>query len=537
MDDRPEYEDYMDAFDVAQVDATFAGDVTSAINACVECIDRHVGSEKPALIWIDLDGVRHEIGFAELQEKAARFAHLLTAHGIGRGDRVAAMLPRTPDLLAVLYGTLRAGAVYQPLFTAFGPKAIEQRVAGSGAKMIVTDAANRPKLDDVADCPPIATIGEPRPGDIDYAAEMAAQPTDFEPVMLTGKDLFLMLFTSGTTGAPKGVGVPLEALRAFWVYMTLGLNVRPDDRFWNIADPGWAYGLYYSAIGPLLLGNTTVFQQAGFDVDETCKIIRDLDINNFAAAPTVYRLMIAAGDRVSETLKGRLRVASSAGEPLNAEVIRWFDEKLGCPIADQYGQTEMAMVMMNHHGLKHPVRPGSAGVPMPGFELAVVNEEGIEVPNGTPGILAIDREFSPLFFFPGYWGREGKDWVGRWYLTGDTVEAHEDGDFSFVGRSDDLITSAGYRIGPFDVESALIEHPAVLESAVVGKPDAERGHIVKAFVVLAADASASEKLVDELKTHVRTRLGAHAYPREIEFREELPKTPSGKVQRFLLRET
>lgn len=247
-------------------------------------------------------------------------------------------------------------------------------------------------------------------------------------------------------------------------------------------------------------------------------------------------MMIAAGDAVPDAIRGQLRVASSAGEPLNPEVMRWFDEKLECPLHDHYGQTEVAMVLMNHNGLRHAVRPGSAGLPMPGYSLAVVDEEGNAVPDGEQGILAVDRMKSSLFYYEGYVGREGEDWVGDYYLTGDSVERNADGSFSFVGRSDDLISSAGYRIGPFDVESSLIEHEAVLESAVVGKPDPERGHIVKAFVVLKEDYEPTEALSEALRLHVRNRLGAHTYPREIAFLDALPKTPSGKIQRFLLRE-
>lgn len=536
MQDLPAYNTVCDGFDLAQIDAGFDGSFADGLNACVECCDRHVGADRPALNWIGSDGATRSVSYDELQVQSARFANLLMAQGVQPGDRVACLLPRIPELLIVMLGTLRAGAVYQPLFTAFGPKSIEQRVAGSGARLIVTDSANRPKLHDVQACPAVMTIGDPRPGDLDFHKSLAAQSSSFAPVLLRGDDLFLMLFTSGTTGAPKGVGVPLKALRAFQVYMTLGLDLRPEDRFWNIADPGWAYGLYYSAIGPLLMGNTATFQEAPFSVDATCQIIREHGITNFAAAPTVYRMMIAAGDHVPAALKGQLRVASSAGEPLNAELIRWFDEQLECPLHDQYGQTEVGMVMMNHHGVRHPVRPGSAGLPMPGYRLAVVDADGKPSAAGGTGILAVDRQRSPLFFFPGYFGREGEDWVGDFYLTGDTVEHHDAGDFSFVGRSDDVITSAGYRIGPFDVESSLIEHPAVLESAVVGKPDAERGHIVKAFVVLGNGYEATDELSEELRLQVRERLGAHAYPREIAFVDALPKTPSGKIQRFLLRE-
>ena len=533
---RPEYRAFYDSFSPAILEAELAGSLSGGLNACVECCDRHASGDRAALYWEGADGSSGMLSFAELQRQSARFANVLAANGVGPGDRVAGLLPRGPELLAVIMGTFRAGAVYQPMFTAFGPKAIAQRLAGSRAKLLVTDAANRPKLDDVPDRPALIVLGGGSAGDIDYASAMGAAADTFEPVMLKGEDLFMQLFTSGTTGEPKGVPVPLHALLSFAAYMKYGIDLQPDDRFWNIADPGWAYGLYYAAIGPLLLGCATTFVDGPFSVETICDVIRRRGITNLAGAPTAYRLMIAAGDVVPNAIRGQLRVAASAGEPLNPEVMRWFDERLDCPLHDQYGQTEVAMVLMNHHGLSHPVRPGSAGMPMPGYVLEVLDDDGRVLGPGQPGILAVDRKRSSLFYFPGYSGREGQDWAGDYYLTGDSVERNDDGSFSFVGRSDDLITSAGYRIGPFDVESCLIEHPAVLESAVIGKPDAERGHIVKAFVVLRDGQAGSDALAEELRLHVRNRLGGHAYPREIAFSDSLPKTPSGKIQRFLLRE-
>lgn len=533
----PDYATFYERFEPATLEAELAGSLSEGLNACVECCDRYADTDRVAIHWENAGGATRTVTFAELQREAARFANLLSANGIGPGDRVAAMLPRIPELIAVILGTFRAGAVYQPLFTAFGPKAVGQRLAGSGAKLVVTDAANRPKFDDVPGRPTIVTIGATVGDDIDFHAALAEKADTFAPVMRTGDDLFMMLFTSGTTGEPKGVGVPMKALLSFAAYMKYGIDLRPDDRYWNIADPGWAYGLYYAVVGPLMLGCATTLYDGPFTVESTCDLIRKRDITNLAGAPTAYRMLIAAGAVVPQAIRGRLRVASSAGEPLNAEVMRWFDEQLECPLYDHYGQTEVAMILMNHHGLSHPVRPGSAGRPMPGYHLQVVDDAGAPVAVGQQGILAVDRIKSSLFYFPGYYGREGQDWLGDLYLTGDSVEQHGDGSFSFVGRNDDLITSAGYRIGPFDVESCLIEHEAVLESAVVGKPDPQRGHIVKAFVVLREGFEESDELAEDLRLHVRSRLGAHAYPREITFAEALPKTPSGKIQRFMLRET
>jgi acetyl-CoA synthetase len=530
-----EYTSFYEDFTPTELKSDLHGSLTSGINACVECCDRYAGKNRIALNWEGIDGTEVTLTFDELQQQTARFANVLTQNGVGPGDCVAGLLPRIPELLVVILGTLRAGAIYQPLFTAFGSKAITDRLAGSEAKFIVTDADNRSKLDDVPNCPATVTLNGDRSGDIDFARAMAEQPDTFDPVMLCGDDLFLMMFTSGTTGPPKGVGIPLEALLSFAAYMKYGINLRPDDQYWNIADPGWAYGLFYAVIGPLLLGHSTTLYQGPFTVDKTYDLIAKHSITNFAGAPTAYRMMIASGENEAGKIKGKLRVASSAGEPLNPEVMRWFGENLDCPLYDHYGQTEVAMVLMNHHGLAHDVTPGSAGRPMPGIDLAVLDDAGRKCPDGEPGTLAVNRSRSPLFYFQGYKGREGQDWTGDYYLTGDSAVKNLDGSYSFVGRSDDLIKASGYRIGPFDVESALIEHDAVLESAVVGKPDAERGQIVRAFVVLRDGFTPSEELADALKQKVRERLGAHAYPREVTFRKELPKTPSGKIQRFILR--
>jgi acetyl-CoA synthetase len=530
-----------DGFRLADVEAKLSGSLGAGLNACVECCDRGAEPDRVALEWEDQHGRRATVTFADLKDRSARFANVLKAHNIGPGDVVACMLPRIPDLLVVALGAWRAGAVYQPLFTAFGPKAIEHRLKTSNARLVVTDPANRAKLDDVPNAPPVAVTtpadgaASPRPGDLDFASELAAASPDFAPVMRKGDDLFLLMSTSGTTGLPKGVPVPLKALIAFRVYMTYAIDLRPDDTFWNIADPGWAYGLYYAVTGPLMLGHATTFYDGPFTAESTYQIIKSHGITNLAGAPTAFRLLIAAGPEAGAGVKGQLRAVSSAGEPLNPEVIRWFAEHLSAPIHDHYGQTENGMMVNNHHGLDHPVRVGSAGFAMPGYRVVVLSDDGRELGPHEPGTLALDIAQSPALWFTGYLNQPTPSIGGGYYRTGDTVELEPTGHITFVGRNDDVITSSGYRIGPFDVESALIEHPAILETAVIGKPDAERTEIVKAIIVLKPGFKASDELAEELRQHVRKRLSAHAYPREIAFVAELPKTPSGKIQRFLLR--
>ncbi|KAF0866640.1 AMP-binding protein [Pseudomonas sp. LD120] len=521
------------------VDTALAGSL-SALNACVECCDRHALPGRIALFWEGRDGSSATYTFTQLQDQAARLANFFLAQGVGKGDKVAGLLPRNVELLITVLATWRIGAVYQPLFTAFGPKAIEHRLGSSQAKVVVTDAGNRSKLADVADCPTIVTVGGAKGqgivrGDFSFWAELEQYPAQCEPVLLSGEDPFLLMFTSGTTGPSKALEVPLKAIVAFQSYTRDAVDLRPEDAFWNVADPGWAYGIYFGVTGPLGLGHPITFYDGPFTLESTCRVINKYGITNLAGSPTAYRLLIAGGEQFSRSIKGRLRVVSSAGEPLNPEVIRWFAEQLDVVIHDHYGQTELGMVLCNHHGLDHPVHVGAAGFASPGHRIVVLDEDYQELGVGQPGILAIDRRQSPMCWFAGYAGVPTKAFVGDYYLSGDTVELNQDGSISFVGRSDDVITTSGYRVGPFDVESALIEHPAVVEAAVVGKPDPERTELVKAFVVLSEQYRATPELAEELRQHVRKRLAAHSYPREIDFVSDLPKTPSGKLQRFILR--
>lgn len=531
------YDKAVASFDMDALLATLTADGSHGANAADLCCDRHVdGSGRIALRHRDARGATTDYSFGDLQRQSTRFAQVLAEAGVHKGDRVAGLLPRTPELLITILATWRLGAIYQPLFTAFGPKAIEHRVGVAATKVVVTDATNRSKLDTVLNTPVIVTVGAtPGSGDVDFWPATNGRDGTVVPVSCAITDPFLMMFTSGTTGLAKPMLVPLKAIAAFAGYMRDAVGLRDGDRFWNLADPGWAYGLYYAVIGPLALGMTTVFHEGAFSVDEAYRTIAEYGITHLAGSPTAFRLFVGDGPGKAEAIRGRLRAVSSAGEPLNPEIIRWFDRHLHTTIHDHYGQTELGMVLCNHHALDHPIRIGSAGYASPGHRVVVLCPDGNELGIGEPGDLAIDVPRSPLLWFTGYHGRETPAFKGDHFLTGDTAELNDDGSISFVGRADDVITTSGYRVGPFDVESALMEHDAVLESAVIGKPDPERTEIIKAFVVLKPGRVADAALGEMLRLHVRSRLSAHAYPREIEFVTALPKTPSGKVQRFLLR--
>lgn len=536
----PAYDDFMAAFRVEDLDAMLSGDPAEGLNVCVECADRHADGERIALYWEGANGESSVHTFADLRDGAARFANFLKARGIGPGDRVAIMLPRIPELMIAALGIWRAGAVYTPMFTAFGPKAIEYRLERSAAKLVVTDRTNRPKLGGIDNMPPIMVVARAPDdalalGDFDFHDELASQEADFEPVLRGADDPFLLMFTSGTVSSPKSLAVPHKALLSFIVYMKYAVGLRPGDKYWNMADPGWAYGLYYAVVGPLLLGNATHFSEGAFSVEGTYKMLEKYEINVLCSAPTAYRLLMAGGGDLADACEAQLRAACAAGEPLNPEVIHWVADHLGCPVRDHYGQTEIAMVVNNHHGLNHHTPPGSMGLSMPGFRVVIVDDACNELGPGKPGRIAVDIDASPLYWFLGY-EADPSPIEGRYYITGDMAELDKDGCITFTGRDDDMISSAGYRIGPFDVESCLIEHEAVAESGVVGKADAERGEIVVAFVVLAPGHNGSPDLARELQLYTRDRLSAHAYPREVVFVDELPKTPSGKIQRFKLRQ-
>lgn len=519
--------------------------------------DRH-NQNKVALCYENSVGEKQTYTYGELAELSKKFATVLHNLGIKKGQRVAILLPKGPELFISALAVWRLGAIHVPLFTAFGPQAIAYRVNHSGAQIVITDSENRAKLNETAsESNPIDTsrvhvitvtsesehVLESKSSDIQFWNSLYNATPLSKNSEVTGDDLFILLFTSGTTGQPKGVEVPVNALAAFEGYMRFGLDLRKDDVFWNIADPGWAYGLYFALIGPLLLGQTTMMFNAKFNVEETYRILEEYEVTNFAAAPTVYRAMRAEGIPQDSKEKLKLRVLSSAGEPLNPDVSAWAEAHLGVPIHDHYGQTEHGMIVNNHHyaELQHTLKMGSMGKPMPGYRIVIIDEKGNELPPGEEGQIAIDTEHSPLLWFRGYYQDQKRTTErftmdARYYLTGDNGSRDDENYFYFSGRSDDIITSAGYKIGPFEVESALMNHKAVAETAVVGVPDEKRGEIIKAFVVLRSGFTPSDELSQKLSQFVKENLSAHEYPREIEFVETLPKTPSGKIQRFLLRE-
>ncbi|WP_201583052.1 AMP-binding protein [Psychrobacter jeotgali] len=539
------YTDYYNSFDQsALLTEIFGEHLDDRLNAYMACCGRHVRdglTNKTALVHEDTAGKVTRMSFGELDKASAQVANLLQSYGVQAGDQVATMLPRTPELLTIVLATWRIGAVYQPLFTAFGYDSIKYRMDKANTKVVFTNHENRSKFKDLAEQTKMALVGPQSDSwdDDNYDDIIAKQPQTFEPVTLDTDAPFLQMFTSGTVGKSKGVSVPLAALPTFYLYMRYAIDLRESDNYWNMADPGWAYGLYYAITGPLLLGMTTYFNEAGFDATNTRDFMVRHKITNVASSPTAFRMMKSSGVFTAPTTKSGnelfLRVANSAGETLNTEVVNWVESHLGCKVCDQYGQTETGMTCCEHHALEHKCPVGSMGMALPGHTLVVLDDDMQVLPDGKQGQLAVVVSQSPAFYFRGYSWNEKQAFVDDYYLTGDVVERHSDGTYWFSGRDDDIITTAGYRVGPTDVENTVLEHEAVAESAAVGVPHEVRGHNIKSFVVLKEGIEGSEEIAQEIKDLVRERLSTHAYPREVEFVTALPKTPSGKIQRFLLR--
>ena len=547
------YTDYYNNFDMDTLLSEIFGEhVDDRLNAYMACCGRHVRdgrADNAALVHEDTAGNITRMTFGELDKASAQIANLLQSYGVKAGDKVATMLPRTPELLTVVLATWRIGAVYQPLFTAFGYDSIKYRMDKADTKVVFTNLENRSKFEDLAEQTKMVLVGSIEDaqtwGDDHYIQSMAAQSQTIEPVILDTDAPFLQMFTSGTVGKSKGVSVPLAALPAFYLYMRYAIDLRKDDQYWNMADPGWAYGLYYAITGPLLLGITTYFNEAGFDATNTREFMVRHKITNLASSPTAFRMMKSSGvfdnkddnddDLEDNSTQLALRCANSAGETLNTEVVNWVETYLECQVKDQYGQTETGMTCCAHHALAHECPVGSMGMALPGHTLVVLDDDMNVLPDGEQGQLAVVVSQSPAFYFRGYSWNEKQAFVDDYYLTGDVVERHSDGSYWFSGRDDDIIITAGYRVGPTDVENTVLEHEAVAESAAVGVPDEVRGHTIKSYVVLKDGIEGSEQIAKEIQELVRKRLSTHAYPREVEFVTELPKTPSGKIQRFLLR--
>ncbi len=520
------------------------------LNIAHECVDRHADGplrDKTAIRWLGCGGERLDISYGELAVQTSRFAHALEELGVRRGERVFALTGRIPELYVAALGTLKRGAVFCPLFSAFGPEPIRQRLELGDARALVTT----PALDERK----VAPLRDELPGlrhvlrtGRELDGLLSRQPGDYRIGPTAPGDMALLHFTSGTTGTPKGAVHVHEAVVAHRETGRLALDLHADDVLWCTADPGWVTGTSYGIVAPLALGVTMIVDEGELDAERWYATLERERVTVWYTAPTAIRMLMRAG---AEAVGGRdlsaVRFAASVGEPLNPEAVVWGRDVLGLPFHDNWWQTETGGIMIATYA-SMPIRPGSMGRPLPGVEVALVrrDDEGRPVVRGGEAELVDDPNLvGELALRPG-WPSMFRGYLGEqeryrrcfacgWYLSGDLARRDADGYFWFVGRGDDVIKSAGHLVGPFEVESALLEHPAVAEAAVIGVPDPVAGQMVKAHVLLTPGHHAGEPLRRELLAHARRRLGPAVAPRAIAFADALPHTRSGKVLRRLVR--
>ncbi|MBR1122602.1 AMP-binding protein [Bradyrhizobium lablabi] len=503
-------------------------------------VDRHADSGRLALIAVDLAGNERRLTYKDLSEASNRFANLLRSLDISPGDRVAGLMPRGPEVLIAIIGALKVGAVYVPVFTGFGPDAVKFRLDHCGASVLVTHAAvsHQVPADVTAQVicvmQPDKTVPESW---IDLAQELPKQSARFDCVLRDRDDAAALIYTSGSTGQPKGGTIAVNFLAAIAPYISTGLDLRPDDVLWPTGDPGWGYG-FVCYLGAFATGATVICVEQNPTAEIFLSVLERYGVTNLATTPTLLRSVLVLDDAQLKARRTKLHAISSCGEPLNSKVVESFQRVWSLTPMDHFGATEYALPIGNHNAVAMAVKPGSMGLPAPGFRMAIVDEHGNECPAGEVGFIA-KRSDPDCRYWLNYWNDPAatRELVRNgWIVTGDLGRRDEDGYFWFEGRADDMIKSAGYRIGPFEVESALLKHPAVAEAAVIGKPDEMRGQVVKAFVVLRPGFTGSDALSDELVHAVKSTVGKHQYPRLIEYVDALPKTETGKIQRFALRQ-
>jgi acetyl-CoA synthetase len=524
------------------------------LNIAHEAVDRHAAGprgEHVAIRWLGKSTEVRDYTYRQLRALTNRFANVLDCLGVRRGEGVFALAGRLPELYVTALGTLKLGGVFCPLFSAFGPEPIRARMSIGRARVLVTTealyrrkvAALRGGLPELAHVVLIGEGGAPTAvaGTLDFHALLAAVSDDFVVPPTAPEDRALLHFTSGTTGKPKGAVHVHEAVVAHHITGRYALDLHPDDVFWCTADPGWVTGTSYGIVAPLTSGVTSIVDEAEFDAERWHRTLQDQRVSVWYTAPTAIRMLMKAGTPLARRYDtSALRFLASVGEPLNPEAVVWGREAFGHPFHDNWWQTETGGIMIANFA-SMDVRPGSMGKPLPGVEAAIVHRVGddrvevIEAPD-VQGELALRPGWPSMFReYLGEPARYRKCFVGGWYLSGDLARRDTDGYFWFVGRADDVIKTSGHLIGPFEVESVLMEHPAVAEAGVIGKPDPVAMEIVKAFVSLRSGFTDSPELRRALLGHARARLGAVVAPKEIEIAPSLPKTRSGKIMRRLLK--
>ena len=535
-------------FDWTQIERELGIQNRDELNLAYLAIDRHATShrrDKVALIWEGKNGETESYTFGELSILTNKFANVLAGLGVVKGDRVFTFMERIPQLYVALFGGLKLGAIVGPLFADFGPDPLKDRLKDSGAKVLITSPALRariasifPELPDMKHLIVVSRNGEhlEQAMDISYQEVMAGASADFPKIRTGANDYSLMHYTSGTTGKPKGAVHIHYAAIQHYATGKWALDLHDDDVYWCTADPGWVTGTSYGMFAPWTNGVSQVVYEGGFRASKWYSIIEKYKVTVWYTAPTALRMLMKAGEQVTKKYNlSSLRHICSVGEPLNPEALMWGLKVFGQPIHDNWWQTETGAILIANYPFM-TVRPGSMGRPIPGIVATILDDSYAEVPPGKEGQLAIRPGWPSMF--QTYWNNHElyqSRFKGGWYITGDRAYRDSDGYFWFVGRTDDVINTAGHLVGPFEVESALIEHPAVAEAGVIGKPDPIAMEVVKAFVALNDGYQPTPELRRELMQLARRKLAAAAAPREIEFVDSLPKTRSGKIMRRLLK--
>lgn len=509
-----------------------------ALNAAYNALDKNIknGNEtKTALIYESEEGNVCSFTFKELFEQANKYANLLKRYGILKGDRVFIFLPRIPELYISFLGILKTGSIAGSMFSAFGESALKDRLENSGAKILLTTKELLNRVDvirkDLPELKQVFVVDSE-----DFKNEFSRESSEFEICQTKPEDYAFMLYTSGTTGKPKGVVHAHYAIIEQQESAKTVLGLKPEDIYWCTADPGWVTGIVYSILANWSLGITTFVHGGRFDPEKWYSLIEKHKITLWYTAPTAVRMLMAKGDELVKKFNlSSLRYLASVGEPLNPEAVLWSEKVFGKPFHDTWWQTESGSIMIaNTPELK--IKPGSMGKPLPYIEAEIVDDNGNPLAFNTEGNLVIRPGWPSMMRT--IWRNQEKYasyFKNNWYFSGDRAKKDSDGYLWFIGRADDVIKTAGERVGPFEVESALVEHPNVVEAGVIGKPDQLRGEIIKAFVVLKPDVKPTDELKEELKNFVKTHLAGHAYPKEVEFINKLPKTRSGKIMRRILK--
>ena len=521
------------------------------LNNAYEAVDRHVvhgHGDKLAMIWLGKNGEEEKYTYSDFKEQSDRFGAAMKGLGIERGDRVFIFMDRLPELYFAAMGILKAGGVIAPLFSAFGPEPVKDRIQDAGGRFVITSPELRSKISGIfKDLPSVEKVivvnkngrnTEPlADGDLDYNELMAnASSEDFATENTSQYDFAIMHYTSGSTGKPKGVMHRHQAVVQQWLTGHWALDLKFDDIYFCTADPGWVTGTSYGMMAPWTNGVTQIIYEGGFGAGAWYDVIDKYNVTVWYTAPTAIRLLMRAGSKpVEEHSLESLRFIGSVGEPLNPEAVVWGNEHYKMPIHDNWWQTETGAIMCANYA-SMPVRPGSMGRPFPGVTMAVIDDNYDPLPPGEAGSLAVRPGWPSMMY--AYWNKDemyNSRFKKGWYITGDQASVDDDGFFWFQGRADDVINTAGHLVGPFEVESALIEHPAVAEAGVIGKPDPIAMEVVKAFVTLTPDYEPSTSLQRELIRFSRDKLSAGVAPREIDFIDVMPKTRSGKIMRRLLK--